>query len=254
MNNQAKTLIAILTVAVISLLVIVAYSITNKNKKDLPTPTPTITPTATATLPPTVTATPTITVTMPPTSSVTPTVPPTSSVYENSYMKITVPSTWTYTTTANGSINIMKDNYILFINPNYQQASGVQGGRFEEIASGAPSADAIIKVKPSGPCGSTVTTLAYSVYKRKDLYVKNSDASETCAAPTTNSSVWYFSYVVDNDGYLSYYKTVANTSYVITMSYNSKNVNSFPVKDSSALNAKLNEMTNIVKTLQLKRQ
>src|SRR3990167_6240843 len=137
---------------------------------------------------------------------------PQASVYENNYLKITLSDGWTSSdavmktygeegekTLPNpAAVNITKGNYILYINANAQQASGVEGGRFAEIAMGAPSADAVVTVQPSEPCGTSETVrvgeLVNSPYAgelaRFDWYVSSSDKSEFCAAPK-NASVWY---------------------------------------------------------------
>jgi len=183
--------------------------------------------------------------------------------YENQYLKITIPSGWTATeanksTSSLAAVNITKGNYILYINTEASQASGTPGGRFAEIAMGAPSADAVVTVQPSPPCGTSVSNPAMLDHPRVDLYVNSKDNSQSglCNLPKNSSTVWYFSDITDSHGdYFNYYdsnSTDSGKGYVITMAYNSKDVNSFPVKGSTELNSALADMTSIVKSLVIK--
>lgn len=177
---------------------------------------------------------------------------PTSSssiTYENSYLKIKIPTDWTYSATPSGSLNITKGNYILFINPYFQQASGVQGARYAEIAQGAPGSDLVVKSYPADPCGSKETNELNSL-KRSDYYISSSETSENCNTPTTGEK-WYFSYVSDGNGYVTYYQD-STASYVITMTYKTTNVAGLPDKNDSDLKQRLDEMSEIIKTLELK--
>lgn len=208
-----------------------------------------------------------------------------SQVFENEYMKLTVPAGWKLEELAKplpdhiynkatgtqvddvpptpapapaktGAVNITKDSYILYIHPHASQASGVTGGRFAEIAMGAPSADAVVTEQPSPPCGQAVSGGSVSIpgvnLTRKDLYVSKADKKDYCAVPTTGTS-WYFSYITNSKGgYINYYKADELPGYVITMAYNSKDVNALPQKGTAELTAALADMTGIVKTLVLK--
>lgn len=201
--------------------------------------------------------------------------------YENEFMKLTVPAGWRLTeltqtlqdqtynkatgltaktgepvATPTGAVTITKGNYILYIHPKAAQASGVTGGRFAEIAMGAPSADAVVTEQPSPPCGQTVTGANVNIsgvnLTRKDLYVSKADKKDYCVVPATGTA-WYFSYVTDpKGGYINYYKAGELPGYVITMAYNSKDVNALPQKGTPELTTALTDMTGIVKTLQLK--
>jgi hypothetical protein len=208
----------------------------------------------------------------------TPTSSSAGGAYENQYLKINIPAGWTLTeatrsiqnqnydkTTGKmtnvgapviqktGAINLIKDNYILYINPQAQQASGVIGGRFSEISMGAPSDDAVVKMNPSAPCGSSETSPAFLNYKRVDLYTNDQEKQSWCASPTDGSTIWYFSYITDSrGGYFNYYKDGGALGLVITMAYNSKDVNKLPVKGSAELKAMLGEMTSILQTLVIK--
>ena len=192
-----------------------------------------------------------------------------SKIYENQYMKVTVPGGWkaaeAVKTVYNGSVavkspnpaavNITKGNYTLYINTQASQASGAEGGRFAEIAMGAPSADAVVTEQPSPPCGTSENHPAILDHPRVDLYVSSKDKTDYCNVPTNGKTVWYFSYITNSsNGYFNYYKNDTPPGFVITMAYNSKTVNSFPVKGSMELNQALDDMTTIIKSLDIKQQ
>lgn len=178
-------------------------------------------------------------------------------VYENQYIKVIIPPGWVTKQVANNpaALNIIKGNYILFINARARQASGVPGGRFEEFAGGAPSVDAVIVEHPGGPCGISETSMIVVngvPTKRTDYYVSSSDQNEFCRKPTVAETVWYFSFVGNGINYFNIPNDSGALGWVVTMAYDSKIVNSFPIKSSLTLNKILSEMTSIVKTLAIK--
>ncbi|HEV3037011.1 MAG TPA: hypothetical protein VHA33_04410 [Candidatus Angelobacter sp.] len=180
-------------------------------------------------------------------------------VYENQYMKVILLPGWAAKKAGRNpaAVNITKGNYILYINTQATQASGVEGGRFSEIAMGAPSADAVITTYPSPPCGKGESRPALAPYTRNDLYVSKADMSSQtwCNAPSSGATVWYFSYITDAaGGYLNHYVPGQGRALVVTMAYRSKDVNSLPLKDSRELNSMLSEMTSIVNSLKIKRK
>src|SRR5215471_2280678 len=170
-----------------------------------------------------------------------------NTVYENQYMRVILLPGWTAksprrTPTA---VNIAKGSYILYINTQASQASGVEGGRFSEIAMGAPSADAVVTEQPSPPCGKAESKPASDSHTRVDLYVSKADSKSQawCDAPSSGATVWYFSYITDAaGGYFNFYVPGQNRALVITMAYRSKNVNSLPLKGSPELDSMLSEM------------
>ncbi len=229
---------------------------------------------------PTPAASPTPTVTPSPIPSIT----SNGKIFETDYFKVTIPEGWTakaanrkvYTGNCNNvlncrptytnepdraSVNITKGNFILFINSRAGQASGVMGGRFSEIASGAPSVDAIVTEQPSQECGESEKTPAIVNNEnnfRVDLYdssVNNANAV-WCKSPTNGKTVWYFSYITGSEGgYFNYFNVPEyspGTGWAVTMAYNGKTVNSFPEKGNGVLIQALSDMTDMLKTLTIK--
>lgn len=135
-----------------------------------------------------------------------------------------------------------------------EAASGAEGGRFGEIAGGAPSADAVVTEQPMPPCGTSETVPAFLDYQRIDLYVSNKNKQDYCVAPSNGSTVWYFSYITSSQGGYFNYKPGETWALVVTMAYNSKDVNKLPVKGSTGLQNALDEMTSMIKKLQVKQR
>ncbi len=193
-------------------------------------------------------------------------------IYETDFLKVTIPDGWTaaeanqttYVPSGTGSdkpvispnpaaVNITQGNYILYINAQAQQASGVEGGRFAEISMGAPSADAVVIYQPGGPCGTSEKYPAFGDHQRYDWYLSKTDRhAEDCAAYAGDAPVWYFSYVSKTGGYINYYTAGNPPGYVMTMAYNSKDITAFPKKGSPELERALSDMTTIVNSLVLK--
>ena len=196
-------------------------------------------------------------------------------VYENNYLKITIPSGWTVKIpnrtvsftpcSATGcqtkiqpdpkSLNVIKGNYILFVNARAEQASGVEGGRFEEYAGGAPSVEALIIDHPGGPCGTGEnTTIAANgqQIQRTDYYVSAKDQQGDCRKISGNKTLWYFSDVGHGINYFNIPNFSGAVGWVATMAYNSSNISSFPEKNSAGLVNALSEMSDIVSTLVIK--
>jgi len=182
-----------------------------------------------------------------------------NTVYENQFMKLVLQPGWRATKPRRipAAVNITKGNYILYINTQASQASGVEGGRFAEIAMGAPSVDAVVTVQPSPPCGTQESRPVLAPYTRNDLYVSKADSKsqDWCNAPSSGATVWYFSYITDAaGGYFNYYVPGQGRALVVTMAYRSKNVDSLPLKGSTELTSALSEMTSMVNSLKIKRK
>jgi hypothetical protein len=120
-----------------------------------------------------------------------------SKILENQYLKISLVKGWSAKEVSNipGAVNITKGKYILYLSTRTSQASGVEGGRFAEIAMGAKSADAVCVEQPAPPCGTEKETNISQKILRSDLFVSSKEKNEYCRTPTNGKNVWYFSYV-----------------------------------------------------------
>jgi hypothetical protein len=182
-----------------------------------------------------------------------------NTVYENQYMKVVLQPGWTATRPRRfpAAVNITKGKYILYINTQTSQASGVEGGRFSEIGMGAPSVDAVVTTQPSPPCGTQESKPISPPFTREDLYVSKADAksNEWCNAPSSGATVWYFSYITNAaGGFFNFYVPGQNRALVVTMAYGAKDVESLPVKGSPELTSALSEMTAMVNSLKIKQK
>ncbi len=244
----AKSKGPMIAIGVIVALVVIAgivYAMMSKTSEPMTTATPTAS------------MSPSVSPSASPEATTTPTTVTQSKVYSNSYMSVTIPAGWSYSTAKSGAaINITKGNYILYINSRASQASGVEGGRFVEYAGGAPSVEAVIKEWPTDPCYGSPTASSTLIVdststKRTDLYVGAHDTAEYCNKPS-QGTVWYFSYLGNG---INYYKNPPagdSLGWVVTMAYNSRDVSALPQKDSVELNAMLKDMSSILATLKIK--
>lgn len=187
-----------------------------------------------------------------------------SHIYETSELAVTIPAGWTATeVTQNGitnpsAVNITKGGWILYMNVNASQASGVSGGRFAEIGMGAPSVDAVVLEQPN-ECGTAKLTPAFGAFSRVDLSVSAADARQWCSVPTNGKTVWFFSYLTKTGigGYFNDYVADQNPALVVTMAYEIDDakkmaVNNLPEMGNADLTAALKAMTNIASTLTIK--
>lgn len=191
-----------------------------------------------------------------------------NTIYETANLKVTIPDGWTAkeaalpvyvgtsttpTYTPNpAAVNITNGKWILYINTNASQASGTPGGRFAEIGMGAPSVDAVVTFEP-GECGKTTSTSAFDQYVRVDYSMSAAEKNEWCVAPTNGKTIWFFSYLTSlGNGFFNDYVLGSNPGLVVTMAYDSKVVNDFPVVGSPDLTAALQSMTNIASSLVIK--
>lgn len=187
---------------------------------------------------------------------------PKSDYFENEQLKIQVANGWQVTTTDKShAVNIEKDNYVLFINPEYTPAGGPEGGRFSGIAMGAVGADLVITSHPSPPCGENRTEKITDKLSREDYFIgKNMNLPDYCATPTHDDAVWYFSYIHTRLGYAGWVADVMPSVtdeewlFAGTMTYIAQSIDELPKKGSDALETHLKEMSEMVKSLEIKQK
>ncbi len=178
--------------------------------------------------------------------------------FSNDYLKVIIPKTWSYQVVNEQSLNITKDNYVLYINPNTMQASGVIGGRFSEIAQGASGPDLVMKMHPSESCGNSEGSDLTDKLKIVNYYISANDNNSWCNIPTGENTLWYFSYVTTKkDGYFgnpAVFGLSADTlrQFVITITYQAAALDDLPVKNSVQHEQKMNELMAILKTIEFK--
>ena len=182
-----------------------------------------------------------------------------SRTYETNLFSISIAEGWSTEKTFETRVNIMNGDFILYVNPDYRPAGGPEGGRFSSLAQGAPGVDAVITVHPSDPCGFSETTQLENGLFRTDWYIGPAvGLPEYCRAPTTDKTVWYFSYVHSGDGYGGKVTAVSpnvsnkNRLFAVTLTHRATTPDDLPAKDSPTMKRALIEMYAMAQTLKFK--
>jgi len=207
--------------------------------------------------------------------------------YRDDKIEIHAPRDWTIaveTATTAGSTQmtfaqgaiLRKGKYTLRLCTSCMQASGIEGGRFSEIAGmvqpwyrGDPWA------LPS-PCGREETSGASKLldrvdfwYQRDPAHVFNEDADD-CREPGTTVTVWYGSYFAEHcspgavsgdcDGFfldhgrLTGQADIGQDQMVFALTYDTTDPNQLPRKGDPELTEVLREATAIVRSVQYHRK
>jgi len=274
-------LIFLLVAAFSSIITVIVVSLVSKDNSKSTTAvnTTTIVPTTTSdTTSTTITASTTAAATTIATTTVPVTTTPPATTFENSRIKLNVPAGWKNLPVSGKGVVLVKGNYTLnILTNNVGQASGVQGGRFAEIA-GYMYAPELKIPQPGTECSNStvpVTDINTQIV-RMDLFYnptgKDSSMNEQCGNPTKNTNLWYGSYFstkvattpASHDGHFLDYQKASlkkqplmvvdnpDDEMVYTMSYFTTSINSLPSQDDSALQSMITEMTNIIKSIQYK--
>ncbi len=184
---------------------------------------------------------------------------PQTQKFKNDYLEVEIPKSWSYKETAEGALNIRKNNYIIFINPNTTQASGAPGGRFSEIAQGAPGTKLVMKKHPGPPCGESETEKITEKLEITHFYIDSNEEETTmCNVPSSNEPLWYFSYVTTiGDGYFGDASKFNSNfeelrQFVITVSYKTDNIEDLPQKKSVEHEKTMEEIISLIKTIELR--
>jgi hypothetical protein len=169
--------------------------------------------------------------------------------FENQYLKIRLSPGWTVAATGDQVLNLVRGKYILSIDPIFTHASGVEGGRFSEVASGKQSIDTVMGTvdQPAGgfecaeiPADAIVVSQSISL---ANLYTDSSKVGNGCVFPSSGRPVWFGS-VFSGPG--------SESDYAITLTYSSSEVNDFPLKNGMELRQVFAEVRGMLGTLQLK--
>ena len=168
--------------------------------------------------------------------------------FANPYLTMTVASGWTERPPADKELSLVKSKYVLTINPVFDHASGVEGGRFSEIVQGMPSVDAVmgnVDQPASGAECSLSPSESLQVTKEMrlgSLYTDSSKTKNGCSFPAGGLPAWFGSFTA-GDG--------PESEYTITLSYATPDVNSLPRKGSRQLTQTFAEVVSMLKTLHL---
>ncbi len=175
--------------------------------------------------------------------------PPAGKRFDNQFLTMTILPGWTVGPSADQKLKLVKGKYLLTIDPIFTHASGVEGGRFSEIAVGMPSLDAVtgnVDQPASGGECALYPSQALKVTKTialGNLYTDGSKMGNGCVLPTSSPPAWFGSFF-SGEG--------PESEYTITLSYNTADVNSLPKRGSQELGQVFAEAVSMLKTLHLK--
>jgi hypothetical protein len=117
--------------------------------------------------------------------------------FDNQYLSMTVLRGWTVGSSADPTLNIVRDKYLLAINPVFTHASPVEGGRFGEIVEQMPSVDAVMR-NVDGPASGGECALSSSEALKitksislSNLYTDSSKSGNGCVFPSRGAPVWF---------------------------------------------------------------
>ena len=172
---------------------------------------------------------------------------PPAETFNNQYVRMTILPGWT----ASASIPELKvthGKYVLTINAIYQHASGVEGGRFEEVTDGMSSVEAVRAevVQPSWIlCAKSDVAVITGTLSLASLYTDDTKANveDGCKFPADGKPAWFGSYFAG---------TGSESEYTITLAYDTSNMNELPKKGDPELTRVLNDTKTMLKTLELK--
>ena len=169
--------------------------------------------------------------------------------FENDYMRMRVLPGWTVDTSTPALVKVIHGNYILTIDPTWSHASGIIGGRFMEAIQGMLSAKAVLeRVDLDG--FTCADPKAKSLFINKNLGLGNLYTDRTqqnidygCTFPTDGKPAWFGSYTVGEG---------SESEFLITVAYNSLDVDALPKKGDPELNRMLRDVAAMLRTLVLK--
>lgn len=173
-----------------------------------------------------------------------------SITFENPYVKMIILPGWT-TSPSTPELTVSHGKYVLTINPIYQHASGVEGGRFGEATSAMPSVHAV-RAEVDGPWGTTCALdgpaqnlIISAKLSLSNLYTNDtkSNVNDGCKFPSDGRSAWFGSLYVGAG---------RESEYTITLAYDTSDVNELPKRGSPELTRVLSDAKTMLKTLELK--
>lgn len=203
------------------------------------------------------------------------------SVFEDDRIRVEIPSGWsvqpaTVQVSGDKPLELLigalltKGKYRLYLLSHYEQASGIEGGRFSEVVQFvSPWID--MSESPWLPCPSKIQGSEEVTDKkltRQDLYFDTALASKKaiadCGNPSVKGTLWYGSYFVETchgkdtpracGGFFLTYQDLSGKypqprtewQMVYAMTLDTRTPDDLPMKDEPGLRAVLREASEIV--------
>ena len=189
--------------------------------------------------------------------SAKPAASPHSRHFETPYLSLQILPSWTVAAPRPHvgnccTLTVTHGRYILAVDPLFDHAGPVAGGRFSEIIGGQPSVQAVMGEvdAPAGGYECSLTPMPETRVNRSitlyNLYTDPAKANVNrygCHFPEKPLPVWFASFF-GGEG--------PESDYNITLTYDSTDINALPRKDSSELAHVLDQVVRMLQTLVLK--
>jgi len=175
--------------------------------------------------------------------------PAMGSNFDNQYVRMTILPGWIVGSSTPPLVKFSRGKYVLTVNPIYVHASGVEGGRFEEVTDGMRSVQAVRAevLQPSWIlCAQSDHVVAITgTLSLVNLYTDDTkeNVANDCKFPADGKTAWFGSYFVSEG---------SESSYTITLSYDTDDVNALPKKGTPELERVLNDVATMLKSFELK--
>ena len=184
---------------------------------------------------------------------------PEDSIYTHEKFQVTVKHGWkAQKAEFSNALNIIKDGYILYINPNFVPK---MDNPLEAVAKGAPGADFFWGNDFNTICTHTKINKLKGSLTRKSFFTLNPNSipNANCKVPSDGQERWFFSYIYGGNGdeyqlkSTDFQDNVPPMDLAVTMTYTPTNnsIESFPTPTSKQLFQNyIKEMTEMVETIQ----
>jgi hypothetical protein len=175
--------------------------------------------------------------------------PAMSRSFDNQYVRMTILPGWTADSSKPPLLKVSHGKYVLTVNPIYVHASGVEGGRFEEVTDGMRSVQAVREevLQPSWIlCAQSDHVVAITrTLSLVELYTDDTkeNVANDCKFPADGRTAWFGSYFAGAG---------SESEYTITLSYDTDDVNALPKKGTPELERVLSDVVTMLKTFELK--
>lgn len=168
--------------------------------------------------------------------------------FENQYVRITVLPGWTVDASSPPVVTIIHGKYVLTINPIFTHASGVVGGRFDEITGQIPSVKAVIVGSESGmgtDCAKSEKTEVTRTIVLISLYTDDtpSNVNGGCEFPSDRKPAWFGSFFVGER---------SESEYTLTLAYDASDPNALPKKETPEFQKVFSDVQMMLKSLEMK--
>jgi hypothetical protein len=192
-----------------------------------------------------------------PTHATPATSPHHSRTFENQYLRIRLRPGWTVmppneaekkTSGDCCTVTVTHGNYTLEINPVFDHASGIIGGRMNEILRAQPSVVAVTGddgdiLDMINECIAWNNIIVTKTISLQNLYLDPAKMTKNCGLPTPPHPVWFASYD-SGEG--------PESDYSIALIYNSTDINKLPRRDSPELRQVLTDVARMLRTVHFK--